>query len=108
GTNLIVYVPYTDENYADFSKAIYRMCCIELIEDFTQDYKGSKFRIVCTRKESGAYYTGLMRFLQRYYTVERSVQEITKVKSIVLPDTDLEPERAEIYRCLSFLTEFVY
>lgn len=108
GANLVIYVPYTDENYADLSKAIYRMCCIELIEDFTQDYKESKFRIVSTRKESGEYYAGLRRFLQRYYTVERSAEEINKVKSIVLPDDNLEPERAEIYRCLSFLTEFVY
>lgn len=108
GTNLTIYVPYTEESYADLSKAIYRMCCIELIADFTQDYKESKFRIVSTRKEGTEYYEGLQRFLRRYYTVERSKLEIAKVKSIVLPDHDLEPIRAEIYRCLSFLTEFVY
>jgi len=108
GTDIIIDVPYSEDNYADLSKAIYRMCCIELIEDFTHNYKESSFRIVSARKDVGGYYEGLRGFLQRYYTKERSDQEIEKVKNIYLNNIDLDPIRAEIYHCLSFLTEFVY
>lgn len=108
GDEVKVFIPYNDENYIDISKAIYRMCCIELIEDFTQDYKTSRFSIVSKRKGNGEYYLGLKRFLQRYYTIERSEFEIEKVKSIELNVSVDDPIRGEIYRCLSYLTEFVY
>ena len=38
GTKVISYIPYTKGEYDDIAKAIYRMCCIDLIDDFTQDY----------------------------------------------------------------------
>ena len=46
GTKVISYIPYTKGEYDDIAKAIYRMCCIDLIDDFTQDYNSKCFRIV--------------------------------------------------------------
>lgn len=46
GTKVISYIPYTKGEYDDIAKAIYRMCCIDLINDFTQDYNSKCFRIV--------------------------------------------------------------
>lgn len=105
---VFIYVPYTRENYTDIAKAIYRMCCIELIEDFTQDYVNSLFRIVAVKKVQNGYYDGLLQFLFRYYTIDRAELEISKVKQIQLPSDDLAPIRKEIYQCLSYLTGFVY
>lgn len=106
--HLIVKVPYNNDNYTDLSKAIYRMCCIELIDDFTQDYVENEFRIVTIRKKEGGYYQGLHNFLLRYYKAERASHELKKVHDIQLPN-DEDPELIkEIYRCLSYLTEFVY
>ena len=107
-TEIVVYIPYSDGDRTDLSKAIYRMTCIELIEDFTQDYANSLFRIVTKRKENGSYYQGLKKFLLRYYTEERAGVELEKVQQIELKVDDLDPMDVEIYKCLSYLTEFVY
>lgn len=120
GEKIIVYIPYVQDDevdkglydelntYSNISKAIYRMCCIELVEDFTQDYIEKEFRIVAVKKKREKYYEGLARFLQRYYTKDRAKLEVDKAKEIVLKSTDLHDIEAEIYRCLAYLTEFVY
>ena len=108
GERLIVKVPYCDDDYTDLSKAIYRMCCIELIEDFTQDYAKNEFRIVTVRKDVGGYYKGLRDFLLRYYTEDRAENELEKVRSIPLRNEEDAEIIKEIYRCLNYLTEFVY
>lgn len=105
---IVVYIPYNDTDSTDLSKAIYRMVCIELIEDFTQDYVKKQFRIVTKRKEVGQYYQGLKRFLLRYYTDERADIELLKVEQIILKVKDIDPISQEIYKCLAYLTEFVY
>lgn len=90
----------------DLAKAIYRMTCIELIEDFTQDYVNNRYRIVCKRKKEGEYYKGLERFLLRYYSEDRAKEEIQNVFNIeVKSNSELEKE---IFQCLSYLTTFVY
>jgi len=90
----------------DLAKAIYRMTCIELIEDFTQDYANDRYRIVSVRKKEGDYYDGLERFLLRYYSVDRAKEEIKDVYNIeVKSSSDLEKE---IFQCLNYLTTFVY
>ena len=37
-TEVVSLISYEDDSYADIAKAIYRMCVIGLIDDFTQDY----------------------------------------------------------------------
>lgn len=92
----------------DISKAIYRMSCIGLIEDFTQDYIRKKYRIVSKRKPGGAYYEGLNRFLLRYYNEDRAGLELEKAKQFNIKEDLTYPVKNEIYRCLAYLTEFVY
>ncbi len=99
GTEIVAFISYKG-NYADYAKAIYRMCCIELIDDFTQDYSTQQFRIVTKRKADGDYYKGLEKFLMRYYSTERAEEEIKKV-----PEYKGENE---IHKCLGYLTEFIY
>lgn len=118
--NIVSFLPYVDKKnylphhhggvkYEDYegvnkyeyvAKAIYRMSCIGMVDDFTQDYGSSKFRIVTTRKADGEYYKGLEKFLMRYYSTERAEEEIKKV-------SDYKGEN-EIHRCLGYLTEFIY
>ena len=85
---------------SDIAKAIYRMCCIGLIDDFTEDYGNRVYRVVATRKKDGAYYRALQSFLERYYTKERAAQEISKVPSF--------RGENEVHKCLGYLTEFIY
>ena len=85
---------------SDIAKAIYRMCCIGLIDDFTEDYGKKVYRVVATRKKDGSYYRALQSFLERYYTKERAVQEIKKVPNYRGDN--------EVHKCLGYLTEFIY
>lgn len=86
--------------YAAISKAIYRMCCIGVIDDFTQDYAQKKLCVIARKKDDGEYYKCLKRFLTRYYTDERAELEVQRAK-------DFKGQN-EIQKCLGFLTEFVY
>lgn len=80
-------------------KAIYRMCCIGLIEDFTQDYINQEFRIVTRKKPEGSYYEGLKQFFMRYYNENRANAQIAYCKRY---------NGSEIANCLYFLTQFIY
>lgn len=120
--SIVVYVDYVpDERIpkdkkedtsingeTDLEKAIYRMTCIGLLEDFTKDFTAKKFRIIARRKKEGEYYDGLRDFLLRYYTRERADIELEKVKNNDNIDASQPELIQEIYRCLAYLTEFVY
>ena len=99
GDEIVSYVKYANE-YADIAKAIYRMCCIELIDDFTQDYNDNLFRIVSVKKADGEYYAALERYLKRYYSEERASELIKEVPNYKGDN--------EIHKCLGFLTHFIY
>ncbi|HOT59631.1 MAG TPA: helicase-related protein [Spirochaetales bacterium] len=110
GTKIVAFIPYIQDkkyqdredfySYTNVSKAIYRMCCIGLVDDFTQNYLVQKFRIVIVRKPDGAYYEGLKRFLMRYYSEGRASELIKDVKNY--------KGQNEIEKCLGYLTEFIY
>lgn len=92
---------YGYANYTEaLQKTIYRMCCIGVIDDFTQDYVNECFRIVTRRKADGQYFVALKQFLKRYYTDERADIEVSKALEV--------KGNNEIQKCLSFITEFVY
>lgn len=85
---------------AAYSKAIYRMCCIGFIDDFTRDYKAKTFRVMCERKPDGSYYRNLKGFFLRYFSEEKAEQETRKA---------MNAGRAnEVLNCLSHLTEYIY
>lgn len=89
------------KNYRDvIHKAIYRMCVIGVIDDYTENYVENKIRIVAECRNEEDYYNALKRFLVRYYTETKADIEVEEAKK-------LKGENA-IQKCLSYLTEFVY
>jgi len=108
GTQIVSFVSYTKESNTDIAKAIYRMCCIELIEDFTQDYSNKRYRIVASRKTEGSYFNGLRNFLLRYFTAVRADEEIERAMNYPLNRISENNLENEIHKCLGYLTEFVY
>ena len=102
GEELVVLIPYDDDSVQDIAKAIYRMCLIGLIDDFTQDFSKARkvFRIVTVRKKPGSYYLRMKDFLMRYYPEERAENEVEKAS--------VRKGENEIHKCLGYLTEFVY
>lgn len=100
GDKIVSYIFYTKNEKADIQKAIYRMCCLGIIEDYTQDYNRKQFRIVSRKKAKGAYYNELESYLRRYYTEERA-KEITN--EVISDEKD-----DEIHNCIGYLTHFIY
>ena len=100
GMEVVSFISYRNAVYADLAKAIYRMCCIDLIDDFTQDFNNKLFRIVSIKKADGKYYDALEKYLRRYYTAERAADIIKEVPTYKGDN--------EIHKCLGFLTHFIY
>lgn len=106
GQELVAFVEYAERksdggrSYGSAQKAIYRMCCIGFVDDFTQDYARRQFRLVMRRKPDGAYYEGLRRFLARYYADNRAAELVAQVPRY--------RGENEVQKCLGFLTEFIY
>lgn len=88
------------EFVATIEKAIYRMCCVGIIDDYTRDYQNQQFRIVTQRKSDEEYFNHLKLFLMRYYTSERSESEMRKAYTY-------KGENA-MQKCLGYITQFVY
>lgn len=82
------------------SKAIYRMSCIGVIDDFTRDYAAETFRIVATRRSEDDYYASLKDFVMRYYAEERADAEVARAR--------VRKGQNAIHRCLGYVTDFVY
>lgn len=112
GEELVVLIPYDKKTYQDVAKAIYRMCVIGLIDDYTQNYSNNQddqyFRIVTRRKKAGAYYQRLKDFLLRYYSEERAENEVERASIRKIDRNRVPDSQVEILRCLGYLTEFVY
>ncbi|MCC8037079.1 MAG: DEAD/DEAH box helicase [Bacteroidales bacterium] len=102
----IIRLTYDQEGYNAVAKAVYRLCVLGIIDDFTQDYstQGGAFSIQCRRKPQGSYYTSLLDYLCRYYTHEQAVREVEHCS--VMPKG--KHGWPEVHRCLVFITQFVY
>ena len=106
GQELVAFVKYKEDktdngrSYGSAQKAIYRMCCFGFVDDFTQDYARKEFRLVMRRKADGEYYSGLKRFLTRYYADDRASELVAKVPNYRGDN--------EVQKCLGYLTEFIY
>lgn len=100
GEEVVSIISYENLDDAAFSKAIYRMCCIGFIDDFTRDYSKKTYRVVCIRKPEGGYYECLKLFLMRYYPEAKAAAEVEKAKEM--------KGQNEVQRCLAYLTEFIY
>ena len=88
------------EFVATIEKAIYRMCCVGIIDDYTRDYQNQEFRIVTKRKSDEEYFNHLKIFLMRYYTEDRAELEMQKAFSYKGSNP--------MQKCLGYITEFVY
>ncbi len=89
-------------NYKDaIQKAIYRMCIIGLIDDFTEDYAQRKFRITTICQDNSHYYEYLSSYYRKYYSEDRVESMIEEVKP-------MSQSEGVIMACLKHLTSFIY
>ena len=91
------YAQYKDA----IQKAIYRMCVIGLIDDFTEDYRKEEFRIVSICQDELQYFEFLRLYYRKYYSQDRVDVMIEEVKQMAMVD-------GAIIACLKHLTSFIY
>lgn len=87
----------------DTDKAIYRMCCIGLVDDVKIEYLDNdkhKYILRVVKRPSGAYFDCLQSFFEKYYSTAQSKQLVAKAMS--------HKGETEIDKCLGYITDFVY
>jgi len=93
---------YGSADYKDaIQKAIYRMCIIGLIDDFTEDYYKRTFRITTKCQDESHYYEYLRQYYRKYYSEDRVYIMINEVKQMAAIE-------GVIMACLKHLTSFIY
>lgn len=93
---------YGSAVYKDaIQKAIYRMCIIGLIDDFTEDYSEQTFRITTVCQEDTEYYERLSSYYRKYYSTERVESMMTEVRTLAKTE-------GVIMASLKHLTSFIY
>ena len=93
---------YGSAVYKDaIQKAIYRMCVIGLIDDFTEDYSKRTFRITTICQDESEYLEHLRLYYRKYYSTER-------VESMMGEVRKLANTEGVIMACLKHLTSFIY
>ncbi|MBQ8707490.1 MAG: ATP-dependent DNA helicase RecQ [Succinivibrionaceae bacterium] len=99
-------------------KAIYRMCVIGVIDDFTDDYLG-KFRISAVCREPEYHFQCLKAYYRKYYSADRADAMVQALKERALDPNALARKygrniaereiRFETVRaCSENLTRFIY
>jgi ATP-dependent DNA helicase RecQ len=84
----------------DTEKAIYRLNCLGVIDDYSVDYKNSIFSLSGVKKADGSYNDDLRSYIKRYYSDSRADREINSLKE--------RKGNTELQKCVNLLIEFVY
>lgn len=87
----------------DTDKAIYRMCCIGLVDDVKIEYLDNdkhKYTLRVVKRKNGDYYNCLLSFFEKYYSTAQSQTLVNNARNY--------GAQTEIDNCLGYLTQFVY
>lgn len=87
----------------DTDKAIYRMCCIGLVDDVKIEYLPNnqhQYTLRVVKRQNGDYYNCLLSFFEKYYSTAQSQMLVNNARNY--------GAQTEIDNCLGYLTKFVY
>jgi superfamily II DNA helicase RecQ len=84
----------------DTDKAIYRMCCVGLVEDVTIDYLSETYQLKIRKRTDDEYKQYMLDFFRKYYSLEQAQKRVN--------DIDNHQGNNYLDKCLGYLTEFVY
>ncbi len=81
----------------DTDKALYRLTCIGIVDDFEVDYRNDMYRLYLKQKMPGEYVVALYQYMRRYYSDSR-VRDVLKSRldSVVLPEGNQPYDSATI------------
>ena len=84
----------------DTDKAIYRMCCIGLVDDVTIDYLSQTYELKIHKRTDEEFKQYMLNFFRKYYSLEQAQKKVNAI--------DEQPGRNYLDKCLGYLTAFVY
>ena len=84
----------------DTDKAIYRMCCVGLVEDVTIDYNLETYLLKVRRRTDEEYLACMLDFFKKYYSLEQAETKVAEIS--------LHAGRNILDKCLGYLADFVY
>lgn len=84
----------------DTDKAIYRMCCIGLVEDVTIDYLSQTYELKIKNRSDEEFKQSMLNFFRKYYSLEQAQLRVNCI--------DEQEGRNYLDKCLGYLTGFVY
>lgn len=84
----------------DTDKAIYRMCCIGLVEDVTIDYLSQTYELKIRNRTDSEFKQFMLDFFRKYYSLEQAQRRVEEI--------DSQKGRNYLDKCLAYLTSFVY
>lgn len=84
----------------DTDKAIYRMCCVGLVEDVTIDYLSQTYELKIHKRTDEEYKKYMLDFFCKYYSLEQAEEKVSEI--------DYQRGRNYLDKCLGYLTGFVY
>lgn len=84
----------------DTDKAIYRMCCVGLVEDVTIDYLSQTYELKICKRTNGQYKKYMLDFFCKYYSLEQAEEKVSEIET--------QKGRNYLDKCLGYLTKFVY
>ncbi len=84
----------------DTDKAIYRLCCIGLVEDVTIDYRSQTYELKIHNRSDEEFKKFMLSFFLKYYSLEQANERVNQI--------DKQKGRNYLDKCLGYLTAFVY
>lgn len=84
----------------DTDKAIYRLCCIGLVDDVTIDYLSQTYELKIHKRTDEEFKQYMLDFFRKYYSTEQAQKKVNEI--------DKQEGRNYLDKCLGYLTAFVY
>lgn len=84
----------------DTDKAIYRLCCVGIVEDVTIDYLSQTYELKIRKRTDAEFKQFMLEFFLKYYSAELAQKKVNEI--------DDQPGRNYLDKCLGYLTAFVY
>ena len=91
---------YQKRDKDDTDKAIYRMCCIGLVEDVTIDYLSQTYELKIRKRTDEEFKLFMLDFFKKYYSHEQALKKVNEIEQ--------QKGRNYLDKCLGYLTAFVY
>lgn len=84
----------------DTDKAIYRLCCIGIVDDVTINYLSKTYELKIHKRTDEEFKQYMLEFFRKYYSTEQAQKKVNEI--------DKQKGRNYLDRCLGYLTAFVY